>query len=156
VVLTRTLAHVGHYPAVDVLQSVSRLIGEIVPDSVREAGQKLRAALASYREKEDLISIGAYQRGTDPMLDAAIALKGEIDAFLRQRVDEPSTVEGADGALLALTEALSRVVDASGGEVVGGAPGAPGPPAAAPAPRAVAVPAPGGAQAAIPALQLAI
>src|SRR5207245_8690705 len=59
VVLTRSLAHAGHYPAIDVLQSVSRLIGEIVGPEVRDAGQKLRAALAAYREKEDLISIGA-------------------------------------------------------------------------------------------------
>src|SRR5579875_3891219 len=101
VVLTRSLAHAGHYPAIDVLQSVSRLIGEIVSEEVRDAGQKLRAALAAYREKEDLISIGAYQRGTDPVLDSAIALKGGIDAFLRQRVDEQSSVDGADAQLIA-------------------------------------------------------
>src|SRR5207245_3013419 len=59
VVLSRHLAHAGHYPTIDVLQSVSRLIGEIVGPEVRDAGQKLRAALAAYREKEDLISIGA-------------------------------------------------------------------------------------------------
>jgi flagellum-specific ATP synthase len=150
VVLTRSLAHTGHYPAIDVLQSVSRLIGEIVTPEVRDAGQRLRAALAAYREKEDLISIGAYQRGTDPVLDAAIALKGAIDAFLRQRVDEPSTPEGADAQLMALAEALSQQVNIAG-EVVG-APGAP----AAPAPRQVPVTAPGAAPAAIPALQLAV
>src|SRR5947209_349968 len=69
VVLTRSLAHTGHYPAIDVLQSVSRLIGEIVSPEVRDAGHRLRAALAAYREKEDLISIGAYQPGTDHLLD---------------------------------------------------------------------------------------
>jgi flagellum-specific ATP synthase len=151
VVLTRSLAHVGHYPAIDVLQSVSRLIGEIVGPEVRDAGQKLRAALAAYREKEDLISIGAYQRGTDPILDSAIALKGQIDAFLRQRVDEPSSMEVADAHLMALAEALSQAVAVSG-EVVGGVPGAP----AAPAPRQVPVAPPGAAPAAIPALQLAV
>jgi flagellum-specific ATP synthase len=149
VVLTRSLAHVGHYPAIDVLQSVSRLIGEIVGPEVRDAGQKLRAALAAYREKEDLISIGAYQRGTDPVLDSAIALKGQIDAFLRQRVDEPSSMEIADAHLMALAEALSQTV-AVAGEVVG--PAAPG----APAPRQVPVAPPGAAPAAIPALQLAV
>ncbi len=66
IVLTRSLAHSGHYPAIDVLQSVSRLVGEIVAPEIREAGTRLRSALASYREKEDLISIGAYQPGTDP------------------------------------------------------------------------------------------
>jgi flagellum-specific ATP synthase len=148
VVLTRSLAHTGHYPAIDVLQSVSRLIGEIVSPSVREAGQKLRTALAAYREKEDLISIGAYQRGTDPVLDSAIALKSGIDAFLRQAVDEPSSLEDADAQLIALAEELTRQVTVAG-EVVG-APGAP----AAPAPRQV--PVGGGGPAAIPALQLAV
>ena len=100
IVLTRSLAHAGHYPAIDVLQSVSRLVGEIVTPEVREAGERLRAALAAYREKEDLISIGAYQRGTDPLLDAAIGLRPAIDAFLQQRVDEPSTVDEADAQLL--------------------------------------------------------
>src|SRR6201990_325252 len=93
VVLTRSLAHSGHYPAIDVLQSVSRLISEIASPEVREAGTRLRTALAAYREKENLIAIGAYQPGTDPVLDSAIALRGRIDAFLRQRVDEPSTLE---------------------------------------------------------------
>jgi flagellum-specific ATP synthase len=152
VVLTRSLAHVGHYPAIDVLQSVSRLIGEIVGPEVRDAGQKLRAALAAYREKEDLISIGAYQRGTDPVLDSAIALKDQIDAFLRQRVDEPSSLETADAHLMALAEALSQAVVVAGEVVGGAAPGAP----AAPAPRQVPVAPPGAAPAAIPALQLAV
>src|ERR1700761_9606458 len=108
VVLTRSLAHVGHYPAIDVLQSVSRLIGEIVSEEVRDAGQKLRAALAAYREKEDLISIGAYQPGTDPILDAAIGLRPAIDAFLKQRVDEPCAVDEADARLLSLAHELVR------------------------------------------------
>jgi flagellum-specific ATP synthase len=146
VVLTRSLAHTGHYPAIDVLQSVSRLIGEIVSPEVRDAGQRLRAALAAYREKEDLISIGAYARGSDPILDAAITLKGQIDAFLRQAVDERSALEDADSQLIALADELSRQVAASGAVVEG--------PAAAPAPRQV----PAGARgaAAIPALQLAV
>src|SRR5579859_7163412 len=79
VVLTRSLAHSGHYPAVDVLQSVSRLVGEIVSGDVVEAGQRLRSALAALREKEDLVAIGAYQHGTDRMLDAALAHRAAID-----------------------------------------------------------------------------
>jgi flagellum-specific ATP synthase len=106
VVLTRSLAHAGHYPAIDVLQSVSRLIGEIVSPDVRAAGQRLRSALAAYHEKEDLISIGAYQRGTDPLLDAAIALRPRIDAFLRQRVEEFTSVQDADAELLSLAAEL--------------------------------------------------
>src|SRR5271155_3510438 len=91
IVLTRSLAHSGHYPAIDVLQSVSRLVGEVVSDEVREAAQTLRSALSAYQEKEDLIAIGAYQPGTAPIVDAFIALRGEVDAFLRQSVDRVST-----------------------------------------------------------------
>ena len=88
------------------LQSVSRLIGEICTDEVRSAGQRLRSALAVYREKEDLISIGAYQPGTDPLLDSAVALRPRIDAFLRQRVDDASTLPEADAALVALASEI--------------------------------------------------
>ena len=106
VVLTRALAHAGHYPSIDVLQSVSRLIGEVVDPDVQAAGQRLRSALAAYREKEDLISIGAYQRGSDQLVDSAIALRGEIEGFLRQGVDERSTAGEADEQLLALAAEL--------------------------------------------------
>jgi flagellum-specific ATP synthase len=106
VVLTRSLAHAGHYPAIDVLQSVSRLIGEIVAPEVQVAGQRLRAALAAYQEKADLISIGAYQPGTDPLLDSAVALRPRIDGFLRQRVDEFTSVDDADAALLSLAREI--------------------------------------------------
>jgi flagellum-specific ATP synthase len=106
VVLTRSLAHAGHYPAIDVLQSVSRLTGEIVQDSVVAAGQQLRSALAALREKEDLVAIGAYQHGTDRLLDAALAHRASIDSFLRQRVDERSDPAEADERLLALSDSL--------------------------------------------------
>src|SRR5204862_5231266 len=82
VVLARHLAHAGHYPAVDVLQSVSRLVSDVVTPEIRAAGSRLRAAMAAYREKQDLISIGAYQRGSDPLVDSAIALRGAIEGFL--------------------------------------------------------------------------
>ncbi len=106
IVLTRALAHAGHYPSIDVLQSVSRLIGEIIDRPVQSAGQRLRAALAAYGEKEDLISIGAYQRGSDPLVDGMISLRKQIDAFLCQAVDEPPTAEQADEMLLAIAAEL--------------------------------------------------
>ncbi len=90
IVLTRSLAHAGHYPAIDLLQSVSRLTGEIVAPEIAAAGQRLRGTLAALREKEDLISIGAYHAGSDPLLDAALEHRPRIDAFLRQAVTEPS------------------------------------------------------------------
>jgi flagellum-specific ATP synthase len=148
VVLTRSLAHAGHYPAIDVLQSVSRLIGEIVTPEVRDAGTRLRSALAAYREKEDLISIGAYQPGTDPLLDATIGLRPRINAFLRQRVDEPSVVDEADAQLIALADELLRRQPVAG-EVLDGPPAAPPGMPGRPAPGGVA-----GAPLAIPGLQL--
>jgi flagellum-specific ATP synthase len=102
VVLSRRLAHAGHYPAVDVLASVSRLVGEVTAPEVRAAGDEVRRLMAAYRDKEDLIAIGAYQQGTDALTDAAIAAREPVDRFLRQRVDEPSTAEEADRGLLEL------------------------------------------------------
>jgi flagellum-specific ATP synthase len=102
IVLSRHLAHAGHYPAIDVLASVSRLVGEIVTPQARAAGNEVRKLMATYKEKSDLISIGAYQPGSDPQIDAAIAARGPIDDFLKQLVTEPSTAEGADATLAQL------------------------------------------------------
>jgi flagellum-specific ATP synthase len=107
VVLTRQLAHAGHYPAIDVLASVSRLIGEIVTPEVVAAGQELRQALAVLREKEDLVAIGAYQHGSDPRLDAALAHRSAIEAFLRQPVQERSEPAETDRRLLELAASLA-------------------------------------------------
>jgi flagellum-specific ATP synthase len=103
VVLSRHLAHAGHYPAVDVLASVSRLVGEVTTRDVRGAGDDVRRLMAAFKEKEDLIAIGAYQSGTDPLTDAAIAARGPIEGFLRQGVDDPSTAADADRAVLELS-----------------------------------------------------
>ena len=111
VVLTRPLAHAGHYPAIDVLQSVSRLTGEIVDPRVVDAGQRLRAALAALAEKEDLVAIGAYQHGTDRLLDAALAHRAAIEAFLRQPVDERSSPEQADARLLEIADSLAHMLE---------------------------------------------
>jgi flagellum-specific ATP synthase len=101
-VLTRELAHRNHYPAIDVLQSVSRLAGEVTPPEIRAAAGALRETLAAYREKEDLITIGAYTAGADPRVDYAIRKRDQIDAFLRQRPDAGEPAEAADDALLTL------------------------------------------------------
>ncbi|MGH2944398.1 MAG: FliI/YscN family ATPase, partial [Solirubrobacteraceae bacterium] len=102
VVLDRSLAHAGHYPAIDVLGSISRLEGEVTAPEVRGAGRRVRALLAAHREKQDLISIGAYQAGSDPLVDEALVKRDAIDGFLRQGPTEPSTAEQADAGLLAL------------------------------------------------------
>jgi flagellum-specific ATP synthase len=116
VVLTRSLAHAGHYPAVDVLQSVSRLVGEIVSPDVALAGQRLRSALAVLREKEDLVAIGAYQPGSDPALDTALANRAAIETFLRQPVNEHSDPLRTDERLLELAESLRDARELGGVE----------------------------------------
>jgi flagellum-specific ATP synthase len=148
IVLTRSLAHAGHYPAIDVLQSVSRLVGEITTPEIRDAGTRLRSALAAYKEKEDLISIGAYQPGTDPLLDAAIAMRPAMDGFLRQHIDDLTTLPEADDALLGVVAGLPGLVDPlpRGDIPVAAPPSVPTP--------AVPVGGPAGAPAAIPSLTL--
>jgi flagellum-specific ATP synthase len=102
VVLTRELAHRAHYPAIDVLQSVSRLQSEVLAPELQQAGQVVRELLAAYRDKEDLIAIGAYQSGTDPVTDRAIAAREAILAFLKQRAEEGTDAALADDLLLRL------------------------------------------------------
>jgi flagellum-specific ATP synthase len=144
IVLTRELAHAGHYPAIDVLQSVSRLTSEVLTPEMQTAGQRVRALMAAYKDKKDLIAIGAYEHGSDPMTDVAIALRDPIDGFLRQHAAEPSNANTADAGLLGLAQS------------------APAPPAAAPvglpevAPNAGYTPPPGAAPSpsAIPPLNL--
>ncbi len=117
-VLTRSLAHAGHYPAIDVLQSVSRLTGEIVSPELLAAGQRLRSALAALREKEDLIAIGAYHSGSDPLLDATLEHRARIEAFLRQRVEEPADPATSDARLLELAASLERSLAERSGEIL--------------------------------------
>lgn len=102
--LSRKLASGGHYPAIDVLESVSRLMLELADPAQRSAAQCVRQLLAAYRDHADLISIGAYRRGSQPLVDAAIDMQNDINAFLRQRVDEASSVTDAREALLKLEE----------------------------------------------------
>ncbi|HTA32564.1 MAG TPA: FliI/YscN family ATPase [Solirubrobacteraceae bacterium] len=127
VVLTRSLAHAGHYPAIDVLQSVSRLIGEIVPPEVEQAGQRLRGALAVLHDKEDLVSIGAYQHGSDPALDVALAHRPRIERFLRQPVQERSDPLQTDARLLELGASLASELERVGGEIADAEEVVPGP-----------------------------
>lgn len=88
IVLSRQLAHFNHYPAIDILESVSRLTRDVcAPDEVTLAG-RAREHLAMYRKNEDLVSIGAYTKGSNPALDHAIALHDPLRNFLRQQTHE--------------------------------------------------------------------
>ncbi|WP_048602497.1 flagellar protein export ATPase FliI [Rubeoparvulum massiliense] len=87
IVLNRKIAQKGQYPAIDILQSVSRLMKEIVSDSQLELAQKVRTLLATYQEAEDLIQIGAYKRGSQQEIDQAIQYHEPLRSFLMQGVN---------------------------------------------------------------------
>ena len=87
-VLSRTLAHANHYPAIDVLESVSRLTRDICQPAEVEIAARAREHLALYKRNEDLITVGAYQKGASAALDRAVALNDGLKTFLRQDVDE--------------------------------------------------------------------
>ena len=106
--LSRKLASRGHYPAVDVLGSLSRLMPEVASEEHYRASFVIRELLSVYRDHEDLISIGAYRRGSNPTVDTAIDLMNQINGFLRQRVEEGSTVEDASKALVQLAQLATQ------------------------------------------------
>jgi flagellar biosynthesis/type III secretory pathway ATPase len=90
--LSRELGAAGHYPAVDVLQSVSRLESQIAQPEQKSAARKIREALAVYRRSEDLINLGAYVSGTNAALDSAVRAREEIMSFLRQDAGDQSAL----------------------------------------------------------------
>ena len=86
--LSRKVAEMNHYPAIDVLGSISRLMSAIASPEHKEAAGKMRKILAMYRENKDLIDVGMYQMGSNPKLDIAIELMPQINAFLQQRTTD--------------------------------------------------------------------
>lgn len=109
IVLDRALATSGHFPAIDVLSSISRVASRILPPERIAAAAALRAAMAAQRRLQDLIDVGAYQRGTHPLVDAALDNESAIAAFLRQGMDESSDPDEAWRQLDSLAHALGRV-----------------------------------------------
>jgi flagellar biosynthesis/type III secretory pathway ATPase len=87
-VLSRKLASRGHFPAIDVLRSISRLANDLASEEQRENVSLVRQVMSTFEEYEDLISIGAYRQGSNPLVDAAIAIKPAIDIFLKQSFSE--------------------------------------------------------------------
>jgi flagellum-specific ATP synthase len=106
IVLERKLAQQGHFPAIDVLQSVSRVMDEVIPETQRQAANRVKELLSIYRQHEDLITIGAYQAGHQPKVDQAVRAFPMIQAFLKQDVDEASSFEANMQALFDLYEQL--------------------------------------------------
>lgn len=88
IILSRKLAGAGHFPAVDVLASISRVMSDIVTPQHRDMAQSARDVLSAYRESADLIEVGAYQPGSNPRVDRAIACLPAVNSFLKQGPDE--------------------------------------------------------------------
>ncbi|MSR91076.1 flagellar protein export ATPase FliI [Inconstantimicrobium porci] len=93
IVLSRALAHKNHYPAIDVLNSVSRLMPSIAPEEHKNAASEARDLLATYKESEDLINIGAYAKGSNKKIDKAINFNDSLNNFLKQKIDEKAPYE---------------------------------------------------------------
>jgi flagellum-specific ATP synthase len=112
IVLSRRIAEGGRYPAIDVEASVSRAMHEIVPPEHYELARRFRQQLATYEQNRDLIAIGAYQRGSDPRIDAAIAVWPKLERFLQQ--DMRTRVDFGD-SLTGLQSVMADTPGAAGG-----------------------------------------
>ncbi|HOV70316.1 MAG TPA: FliI/YscN family ATPase, partial [Clostridia bacterium] len=93
IVLSRKLAHRNHYPAVDVLASVSRVMPDIVSEQHIKLAGEMRKYIATYRDLEELLLIGAYKKGTNPEADRAVELNDQINRFLKQKINEFSSMK---------------------------------------------------------------
>lgn len=108
IVLSRDLAQAGHYPAIDVLQSVSRVMPRVVDRDAEDAAREARQLLAAYDEVEDLINIGAYESGNDPTTDRAVAAHPPLRDFLQQPVHAPPTDTDASTRLQRVLDDVPR------------------------------------------------
>jgi flagellum-specific ATP synthase len=104
VVLSREMAAQGHFPPVDILESVSRVMPLVVSKEHGAAARRVKAWMAAFRRAADLIAIGAYKEGSDPMVDMAVRMKPRIDAFLQQEIDARFSFEDTEKALCSLAE----------------------------------------------------
>ena len=104
IVLSRRIASHGHYPAIDILESVSRTMNMTSSEGHQSAARSLRDLVATWRENEELIRLGAYRRGTDPKVARAIMLRSQIDDFLQQEVDENSNFDQTVNSLIRIVD----------------------------------------------------
>ena len=100
--LSRKIAEMNHYPAIDVLGSISRLFTEIATEEHKQAAAKMRQLMALYRENKDLIDVGMYNAGSNPKLDIAIELMPQINAFLQQRISDSVSMDNTISTLISM------------------------------------------------------
>jgi FliI/YscN family ATPase len=113
IMLSRKLAHQAHWPAIDVLSSISRSMPDVVTEDHRRNSDTLKQLLAAYQETQDLISIGAYQNGANPLVDVAIKMRDETQKFLRQGMLERTTLPSAVAGLSALIQMRNSLLKPS-------------------------------------------
>ncbi len=113
IVLSRRIAESGHYPAIDVEASVSRVMHEIVTPEHAELARKFRQMLSTYQQHRDLISIGAYQRGSDPRVDAALVQWPRMQKFLQQNINDRYDFQHSVKALAESLQAEESFTDES-------------------------------------------
>jgi flagellum-specific ATP synthase len=106
VTLSRQLATAGHFPSIDVLASVSRVVGAVTSPEQRAAAAVLRRVMAAYRDARELVEVGAYAPGSSPDVDAALVHRGAIDSFLTQPIDQLTDPSASWAHLHALVDAL--------------------------------------------------
>jgi flagellum-specific ATP synthase len=106
--LDRRLANRGHYPAIDVTDSISRLAVDLIDDEHLAAARKVAQLVAEFNEIEDLVNIGAYVAGTNVDQDVAVEMRDEINAFLRQQIQEEVAFATAKVALLGLYRKIQQ------------------------------------------------
>jgi flagellum-specific ATP synthase len=104
IVLNRTLAEAGHYPAIDIEQSISRVMVNITDKAHQKAALRLKQLNSRYTRNQDLINVGAYEAGSDPVLDEAIARHEAIAAFLQQDINERADLGQSIRQLMELLE----------------------------------------------------
>jgi flagellum-specific ATP synthase len=102
IVLSRELADAGHYPAIDIEKSISRSMHTITGEDQQKQMRKLKQLVSRYQRNRDLINVGAYSAGSDPILDEAIAKNGQIEAFLQQGILEKVSIPQSLGELSSL------------------------------------------------------
>jgi FliI/YscN family ATPase len=105
-ILSRDLAAAGHYPAIDILSSISRLANKVTTKEEIQAAQKVREALAIYQQSSDLIQLGAHVQGTNPKLDQSIRMRPQILDYLRQDANTHATLDETRTGLLTLAKQL--------------------------------------------------
>lgn len=112
--LSRSLANAAHYPAVSVLESISRVMKDVVDVEHAEAATAVRRVLAVWADIEDMVNIGAYAKGTNPRFDLAVEMKPHVDAFLCQKIGECASPDDTRAALLALHARIRDVASRLG------------------------------------------